>query len=183
METEISLGNVTTTQALRNLHRALDEVNVDNIARDYREIIRRIRAEGIDLSDRRVIKLLKLIAASSLRRKSMEANPGDFWVLKHVWNNPDQIPHLQTIVDPYLEAYTDVKWKPERDLETIAAEITTLEARHRELYTDADYADFLHQAERLRQEILRHSEDAEARELLLTKIKGLIEAIMQILEQ
>jgi MoxR-like ATPase len=177
------LGNVTTTEALRNLHRALDEVNVDKIARDYREIIRRIRAEGIDLSDRRVIKLLKLIAASTIRRKSSEANPGDFWVLKHVWNNPDQIPHLQTIVDPYLEAYVDVQWKPERDLETLAGELTTLEARHRELSTDADYADFLHQAERLRQEILRHSEDNDARQVLVNKIKKLIEAVMLILEQ
>jgi MoxR-like ATPase len=180
---KVELGNVTTTASLRYLHRALDEINVENIARDYREIIRRIRAEGIELSDRRVIKLLKLIAASAIRRKSTEANPGDFWVLKHVWNNPDQIPHLHTIVEPYLEAYVDVQWRPERDLETLSVEITTLEARHRELKTDADYADFLSQAERLRQEIIRHSEETDARQALITRIKGLIDAVMQILEQ
>jgi len=180
---KMELGNVTTTSALRTLHRSLDEVNVDKIGRDYREVIRRIRAEGIDLSDRRVIKLLKLIAASAIRRKSTDANPGDFWVLKHVWNNPDQIPHLRSIVDPYLEAYMDVQWKSERGLDAIAGDLQILEARHRELRTDADYADFLRQAEHLRQELLRHTEDEPTRVALIDKIKSLIEAVMQILEQ
>jgi MoxR-like ATPase len=167
---------------LRGLYHALDEVNLDGIARDYREIVRRIRAEGIELSDRRVIKLLKMVAASALRRRSLEANPGDFWVLKHVWNNPDQIPHLQAIVDPYLEGYLEVQWKPERGLETLEGDINTLAARQRALRTDADYADYLQQAERLRRELLRHPDEA-AREPHLNRLKGLIEAAMNILEQ
>jgi MoxR-like ATPase len=180
---KVELGNVTTTDALRRLHRALDEVNMDPIARDYREIVRRIRAEGIELSDRRLIKLLKLIAASTLRRKSTEANSGDFWILKHVWNNPDQIPHLRAIVDPYLEAYLNVQWKPERDLETIAADIGGLATRKADLRTDADYADFLHQAERLRYEVLRHGESDAAGQPLLDELKGLIDSAMDLLEQ
>jgi MoxR-like ATPase len=179
---KLELGNVTTTDALRGLYHALDEVNLDGVARDYREIVRRIRAEGIELSDRRVIKLLKMVAASALRRRSLEANPGDFWPLKHVWNNPDQIPHLQAIVDPYLEDYLEAQWKPERGLETIEGDINTLAARQRALRTDADYADFLQQAERLRRELLRHPEEAE-REPLNARLKELIEAAMSILEQ
>jgi MoxR-like ATPase len=179
---KLELGNVTTTDALRQLYRALDEVNLDGIARDYREIVRRIRAEGIELSDRRVIKLVKLVAASALRRKSLEANPGDFWVLKHAWNDPQQIPHLQTIVAPYVEEYAAVQWSAERNLETIEGDINILQARQGALKSDADYADFLQQAERLRRELLRHS-DEQGREPLLARLKELIEAAMTILEQ
>ena len=178
----IKLVNVTTTDKIRQIHRALDEVNLSNVARDYREVVRRIRAEGIDLSDRRVINLLKLVAASALRRKSKEANTGDFWVLKHIWNNPDQIPHLQTIVNPYLEDYDSVHWSAERDPVDIEGDIIVLAERQKELKTDADYADFLQQAERLRRELLNHS-DEEGRKPLLDQLKELIEQAMTLLEQ
>lgn len=180
---QIQMVNVTTTDALRRLYRALDEVNLGPIARDYREIVRRIRAEGVELSDRRVIKLLKLVAAAALRRRSLEAHQGDFWVLKHVWNDPEQIPHLESIIDPYVEDYAAAdRWSAERDLESIAGDITVLAARQGSLSTDADYADFLQQAERLRREILRHSAD-EGREPLLECLSELIEGAMTVLEQ
>jgi len=178
----IKLESVTTTDKIRQIHRALDEVNLSNVAQDYREVVRRIRAEGIDLSDRRVINLLKLVAASALRRKSKEANTGDFWVLRHIWNNPDQIPHLQTIVNPYLEDYDSVHWSAERDQEIIEENITLLAAQQKGLKTDADYADFLQQAERLRRELLNHS-DEEGKKPLLNRLKELIKQAMTLLEQ
>jgi MoxR-like ATPase len=179
---QMQLTNVTTTDVIRTLYRALDDIRLEPIAQDYREIVRRIRAEGIELSDRRVIKLLKLIAASALRRKNQEANPGDFWVLKHVWNDPDQIPHLQTLVEPYLDAYEGDRWSAERDLDTIAGDIAVLEGRHDQLKTDADYADFLQKTNRLRRELLKHS-DEEGRAPLLERLETLINAAMQLLEQ
>ncbi len=179
---KVVLGNVTTTDKMREIYQALDEVRLDNVGRDYREVVRRIRAEGIELSDRRVIKMLKLIAASALRRKTLEVNTGDFWVLKHIWNDPDQIPHLQTIIDPYLEGYEEGQWSAERDLETIEGDINVLAARQKALKTDADYADFLHQTERLRRELLSHSDD-EGKKPLLEQLRELIEAAMKLLEQ
>lgn len=178
----LELVNVTTTDALHCLYRALNGVKLDGIARDYREIVRRVRAEGIALSDRRVIKLLKLVAASALRRRSLEAHRGDFWVLKHVWNDPEQIPHLQTIVEPYVEEYAEVGRSAERDLETIAGDITKLAARQGALRTDADYADFLQQSNALRHELLRHS-DQEVAKPLLNRIDELIESVMDLMQQ
>jgi MoxR-like ATPase len=173
--------NVTTTDALRRLYRALDEVILDGIRNDYCEVVRRIRAEGVELSDRRVIKLLKLIAASALRRGSLAAQTGDFWVLQHVWNDPEQIPHLRTIIEPYLEDYAELQHSPERDLTAISGDIDMLEARQEDLETDADYADFLQQANRRRRELLSHS-DEEGREALLKRLEALIEAAMDLLE-
>lgn len=178
----IEHANVTTIDKIRKIHRALDEVNLDGVSQDYREAVRRIRAEGIELSDRRVINLLKLIAASALRRKSLKANTGDFWVLKHIWNNPDQIPHLQTIINPYLEEYEGVQWSAERDIETIEGDINVLATRQKHLKTDADYADFLQQAERLRRELLGHSVEPGT-ELLIDRLEALIEEAMTLLEK
>lgn len=178
---KLELGNVTSTATLRALHQALDRVNLDAIATAYREVVRRIRAEGLALSDRRVIKLLKLIAASALRRKSLEAHPGDFWVLRHVWHHPDQMPHLQTILAPYLEGYDKAQWSAERDLATIEADITALAARQSSLRTDTDFADFLQHAERLRREVLAHSATAN-QQAVLQRVQTIIEAALAVLE-
>lgn len=71
----------------------------------YKSLIFQIRAEGISVSDRRAVKLLKLLAASALLDGRVEADDSDFFVLKHVWNTEDQAPILEGIVNPVLEAY------------------------------------------------------------------------------
>ena len=186
----VKLGNVTTTDALRGLHEALGRVDLSPVAHDYREVVRRIRAEGIALSDRRVVKLLKLIAASALRHQREAANPGDFWLLRHVWNDPEQIPHLQTIVNPYVEAFAGETYSAERMLTAIHNDLELLATRSRDLSTDTDYADFLQQVETLRRELQRHSAGAEnapeqirtERESLLKRMEGMIEETMKVLQ-
>ncbi len=175
-------SNVTTIANIRSLYRALDDVDLSPIAQNYREAVRRIRAEGIELSDRRAIKLLKLIAASALRRRSLEAHSGDFWVLRHVWNNQDQIPHLQSIIKPYTAEYGNAQWSAERHLDTIEADLTLLDGRRTELRSDADYADFLHESQWLRQELTKHSDEA-GKTPLLDRLRTLIESTMDVLEQ
>lgn len=71
----------------------------------YKGFIFQIRSEGISLSDRRVVKLLKLFASSALIDGRPTVNDGDFFILRHVWNSPDQIPILDEIVGPALEGY------------------------------------------------------------------------------
>jgi MoxR-like ATPase len=71
----------------------------------YKGFIFQIRSEGISLSDRRVVKLLKLFASSALIDGRPTVNDGDFFILRHVWNSPDQIPILDDIVGPLLESY------------------------------------------------------------------------------
>ena len=176
------LVNVTTTDSIRNIHRALDEVDLKAIIHDFREAIRRIRAEGIHVSDRRVIKLLKLVAASALRAKRMKANTGDFWILKHIWNSPEQIPHLQTIIEPYLDGFETSLWSAERHIENIKAEMNTLASKQKSLKTDADYADFLKQAEQMRRELISHSNEKE-KQALIDELTTHIEDAMTLLEQ
>jgi MoxR-like ATPase len=71
----------------------------------YKGLVFQIRAEGVTLSDRRVVKLLKLFAASAYLDGRAEPDAGDFFVLKHVWNNEDQAAILDAIVTPVLEGH------------------------------------------------------------------------------
>ena len=187
----LSLDNITTTDSLRKLNKQLGNIDLSEIAAPYREVVRRLRANGIQLSDRRVVKLLKLVAASALRHKRERANPGDFWVLRHVWSDPEQIPYLQNIIDPYVEAFQGDNWSPERSLADLSGDLDRLAMQSAHLQSDTDYVDFLHQVESLRLELLRHStsgaeaaaDEQSLRNDLLQKLEGQIDAIMQMLEQ
>jgi MoxR-like ATPase len=71
----------------------------------YKGLVFQIRAEGVTLSDRRVVKLLKLFAASAYLDGRAQPDAGDLFVLKHVWNSEDQAQILDAIVTPVLEAH------------------------------------------------------------------------------
>ena len=71
----------------------------------YKGLVHQIRAEGVSLSDRRVVKMLKLFAASAYLDGRNVTDASDFFVLKHIWNNQDQAAILDGIVQPVLEAF------------------------------------------------------------------------------
>jgi MoxR-like ATPase len=98
---------IFTALELRALHARFHEhlrFGEDFLAK-YKGLIFQIRSEGITVSDRRVVKLLKLFAASALLDGRAQANDGDFFVLKHIWNNLDQVELLEEIVNPVLDAH------------------------------------------------------------------------------
>ena len=90
-------------QLNRELGRRLD-FSEDLISR-YKGLVFQIRSEGVSISDRRVVKLLKLVAASAMVDGRTEANDSDFFILRHVWNNLDQAELLDEIVSPVVERY------------------------------------------------------------------------------
>jgi len=71
----------------------------------YKGLIFQIRAEGVSVSDRRIVKLLKLFAASALLDGRERADAGDLFVLKHIWNSEDQAPIVAGLVEPVVEAF------------------------------------------------------------------------------
>jgi MoxR-like ATPase len=97
----VSLAEIRLLQQrLPQLMRFSDEF----LAR-YKGLIFQIRSEGVSVSDRRVVKLLKLFAASALIDGRPAAHDGDFFVLRHIWNSVDQIPLLEDVVGPVLEKH------------------------------------------------------------------------------
>jgi MoxR-like ATPase len=77
----------------------------DEFLAQYKGLVFQIRAEGVSVSDRRAVKMLKLFAASALLDNRMAPDPSDFWILKHTWNNLDQAEILDGVVGPVLEAW------------------------------------------------------------------------------
>jgi len=71
----------------------------------YKGLVFQIRAEGISVSDRRVVKLLKLFAASAFLDGRASPDASDFFILKHIWNNEDQAAILDSLISPVLEAH------------------------------------------------------------------------------
>jgi MoxR-like ATPase len=71
----------------------------------FKGLVFQMRAEGVSLSDRRVVKMLKLFAASAFLDGREEADASDFFLLKHVWNTEDQAPIVEAIVQPELEGF------------------------------------------------------------------------------
>jgi MoxR-like ATPase len=101
------LKPVLTSQDLHQLHTAFGtrmRFSEDFLA-NYKGLIFQIRSEGVSVSDRRAIKMLKLFAASALLDGRATADAGDFFILKHIWNNLDQADILEGIVNPVLEEY------------------------------------------------------------------------------
>lgn len=172
---------------------ALEQVDLSLVLDDYRELVRQIRADGISLSDRRAIKLLKLIAAATLLRQDNQSIPADLWVLLHIWNKPEQIPALQAIVGPVVERAGGQSVVVERGLEELNREFTGLERRIKTrtdeiAYTPTYYSALLHDLERLRREVLDHSagrgqpEAAAQQQALLAQIERLIDDALDRLE-
>ncbi len=71
----------------------------------YKSLVFQLRAEGVSLSDRRVVKLLKLVVASAWLDGRAEPDDGDLWVLRHAWNTDEQRAIVAGIVGPLLEAF------------------------------------------------------------------------------
>ncbi len=94
-------------QALRELHGALPgylNFSPEFISK-YKALTFQIRNEGVSISDRRVIKLLKLFAASAIFDGRTSPDESDFFILKHIWNNLDQRDILKDIIDPVLDRF------------------------------------------------------------------------------
>ncbi|MFI5299850.1 MAG: AAA family ATPase [Polyangiales bacterium] len=100
-------GPLVTADELRQARRALGtQTSIDEaFIATYRGLVLQLRAEGVALSDRRVVKLLRLCAASALLDGRTQLDDGDLWVLRHVWGTEDQISIVEGIVEPVLEAH------------------------------------------------------------------------------
>jgi MoxR-like ATPase len=98
---------VLTSAALHGVHAQFAERLRfgEEFLAQYKGLIFQIRAEGVSVSDRRAVKLLKLFAASALLDGRAQPDASDFFVLKHTWNNLDQAEILDGIVGPVLEAH------------------------------------------------------------------------------
>jgi MoxR-like ATPase len=92
---------------LRSVQQNFDKFMVfpEEFLTKYKGLVFQIRSEGISVSDRRAVKLLKLFAASAVFDGRTRVHDGDFFILRHIWNNLDQVELLEEIINPVVDAY------------------------------------------------------------------------------
>jgi MoxR-like ATPase len=95
---------------LRALSCRVYDVDLSGVNELYVDAVFKVRDLGIALSDRRAVKVLKLVAASALLCGRTGALPSDLWVLRHVWDRAEQIAPLRALVQGLL----DQQGSPER---------------------------------------------------------------------
>jgi MoxR-like ATPase len=91
---------------LRALTRRLFSVDLRPVLDAYTQAVLRIRDLGIAFSDRRAVKVLKLLAGSALLCGRTMAIPADLWVLRYLWDRVEQIPPLRSLVQGLLDQHS-----------------------------------------------------------------------------
>jgi MoxR-like ATPase len=94
-----------TAQDLATLSLAVMRVDLAPAEEAYREMILKIRDLGIAFSDRRAVKVMKLLAASAVLCGRQAAQASDLWVLRYVWDREEQIDPLRSLVNRMLEEH------------------------------------------------------------------------------
>src|SRR5690348_692226 len=75
---------------LRAAQAALSGVELGAVRQPFAELVHRIRHAGIPVSDRRAVKLQRVVAASALLSGRTEARLSDLWVVRHIWDTEEQ---------------------------------------------------------------------------------------------
>jgi MoxR-like ATPase len=93
-----------TVDDVRVLQSMIRDVDLSGIQSCYVELIHRLRHAGISVSDRRAVRLQKVIAASAVLCGRLNAVASDLWVLRYIWDSEEQQTVLESIVQDAITA-------------------------------------------------------------------------------
>jgi len=79
-----------TVEEIRGLQTLTAKINLEDIREVYIELVHQLRNSGLKVSDRRAVKLQRVIAASAVICKRDKAILSDLWVLRHIWDTEEQ---------------------------------------------------------------------------------------------
>lgn len=159
-------------QQLELLYKELAHVGVGGVQSQYQELIRRLRAEGVPLTERRMVKGLKLIRGAALLEGRSEADVRDLWPLNHMWNTPEDVPILRQVVQPLVEEAGGPALDTHRKLEDLVEELELLESRASVLTGEGAFTAHLSSLAQIRRELLLYHIDAKE---LLQRLERLIQ--------
>lgn len=139
-----------TAGDLREFQKAVRHVDLTPVREAYLDLVIKLRHAGMDISDRRAVRLQRVIAASALLCGRLEGRVSDLWVLRHVWDREEQIEVIESIVATTLASRADdpadhpqSKANRAPDPEVLAAGLDDVASRLSENPGDAAAADEL----------------------------------------
>ncbi len=100
---QLERGTAIDVESIRQLHGMLGEVDIATVRPAYVELLQRLRQAGIPVSDRRAVKLQRLVAASALLCGRLQANATDLWVFRYIWDTEQQQEVIAAIVQAALD--------------------------------------------------------------------------------
>ena len=98
---------VISVDEVRQLQSCIAKVDVSGTRNDYVNLIHRLRHAGIDVSDRRAVRVQRLAAASALMCGRSYTDVSDLWVLRYIWDTLEQVEVLANIVDEVVSRTSD----------------------------------------------------------------------------
>jgi len=93
-----------SAEEILRLQAAIPLVDLRPVRPAYTDLVRKLRLAGLALSDRRAVKLQRLLAASALLCQRTTAIPSDMWVLRYIWDTDEQREVVAGIVDAVVHA-------------------------------------------------------------------------------
>jgi MoxR-like ATPase len=122
-------------EEILRLQAALPLVDLAPVRPAYTDLVRKLRLAGVAVSDRRAVKLQRLLAASALLCQRTTVIPSDMWVLRYIWDTDEQREVVASIVDAVVHADAQPAQHPRAaghdapDADALLREINTLAAQ------------------------------------------------------
>jgi len=164
---------------VRHLHGRLPEVKLADIRPEYSRLVCQIRAEGVEFSDRRALKGLKLVAGAALLRGADTPSVQDFWPLRHIWVHPEEAGGIRNVIDPCLAGAGVSLGRTARPAADITGDLEILRGHESTLVSEAAIGAHLVSLNRLRRELII---DRGGNRELLQPVEEAIQRAMEKLE-
>jgi MoxR-like ATPase len=103
LEREAAPASSISARDLAELGAAVFHVDLAPVLEAYQDAVFKVRDLGIAFSDRRAVKVLKLLGASAVLCGRAAAQVSDLWVLRYVWDREEQIDPLRSLIQRLLE--------------------------------------------------------------------------------
>lgn len=91
---------------VRQLIRQTTGVDLTPVRPAYRQLVRRLREAGMPVSDRRAVRLQRVVAASAVLCGRQAADVSDLWVMRYIWDTPAQSEMLAAHVAAISEEFS-----------------------------------------------------------------------------
>ena len=95
-----------SVEDIRVLQDAVTEIDLSPALPAYLRAIERLREAGMPISDRRAVRLQRVLAASAIICGRKHAEVSDIWVLRYIWDVPAQREMLAAQVQNVLDEFS-----------------------------------------------------------------------------
>jgi MoxR-like ATPase len=87
------------------LQAAIAKVDLAESRKAYIALLSRLREAGMPISDRRAVRLQRVLAASAIVCGRQSTIVSDLWVLRYIWDNPAQMEMLNAHVESIVKEF------------------------------------------------------------------------------